>query len=323
MAGEIYISMTGDQNELWDRCLAERLVAIGFDKPYFDAWHADDYPQYLNLMRAASPEKPESDVKASATLWFNRAKLLSESEDDIWLHRTGSDLYWARTTAGEPVFEPYEDKVMIAKPVNGWSRRNAQTVALTWNSIHPKGRDYLVTQQAVFRVANDDMRAYLEAQVHGDDLEPWHGRKDWRERLGDGKSVGKNVPLSQFAIERMLMSIKDTVKNADGRIVLKTLKNKKMLCSDAEMKAHLTQLMEEQEGRCRITGLTMHVDGQDGMEHDLLASADRIDSNGHYEIGNIQLVCRFINFWKCAQENGKFIELLDRIIQHRLASDQP
>lgn len=318
MAGEIYISMTGDQNELWGRCLAEKLVAIGFDKPYFDAWFAGDYDQYLKLMRAASPEKSDSDVKASATLWFGRAKLLSNSEDDIWLHRAGSDLYWAKTTSDQPVFEPYDDKVMIAKPVSGWSRRNTKTVALTWNSIHPKGRGYLVTQQAIFRVANDDMRSYLHALVDGEPLDPWHDRQEWQERLGDGKSVGKNIPLSQFAIERMLLSIKETVKNSNGQIVLKALKNKKLLCSEGEMKAHLAHLMDEQQGRCKITGLLMHVDGQDGMEHDMLASADRIDSNGHYEIGNIQLVCRFVNFWKCAQENGKFVDLLERVIEHRL-----
>lgn len=322
MVGQIYISMTGDHNELWGRCLAEKLVAIGFDEPYFNAWYAGDKDQYLDLMRTASPEKSESDVKASATLWFGRATLLSNSEEDIWLHKDGGDLYWAKTTSDQPVFEPYDGKVMIAKPVTNWSRRDAKTVALTWNSIHPKGRDYLVTQQAIFRVANDDMRSYLHALVHGQSLDPWHDRKDWRERLGDGKSIGKNIALSQFAVERMLMSIKDTVKNSNGQIVLKTLKNKKMLCSDAEMKAHLTQLMEEQQGRCKITGLSMHIDGQEGLEHDLLASADRIDSNGHYEIGNLQLVCRFVNFWKCAQENGKFVDLLERIIQHRVAASQ-
>ena len=41
-----------------------------------------------------------------------------------------------------------------------------------------------------------------------------------------------------------------------------------------------------------------------------LPSLDRIDSDGHYEIGNLQLVCRFANFWKGASENEEFRPLL-------------
>lgn len=30
---------------------------------------------------------------------------------------------------------------------------------------------------------------------------------------------------------------------------------------------------------------------------EMLCSLDRIDSNGHYERGNLQIVCRFVNRW--------------------------
>ena len=36
----------------------------------------------------------------------------------------------------------------------------------------------------------------------------------------------------------------------------------------------------------------------------------RIDSSGHYVRGNIQIVCRFINFWKGASDNEEFKDLL-------------
>ncbi|NGO51111.1 hypothetical protein [Allomesorhizobium camelthorni] len=322
MADEIFISMTGDRNELWAECLQRNLVALGFDRPYFEAWHAGDYEGYLALERAAaSAGSLDGDIKARATLWFNRATRLTESEGDVWLHRDGNNLYWAETTADAPVFEPYDDQVMIAKPVGGWLRRNRKTVALTWNSIHPKAKDYLVTQQAIFRVANEDMKAYLRALIDGSGLDEWHTRPDWRERLGEGKgkSLGKNVELSEMAITRMIFSIRDTVKNSNGQLVLKTLKDKKLLCSEAEMRSHLADLMKSQQGLCAITKLPMHLDGQDGFEHDMLASADRIDSNGHYAIGNVQLVCRFVNFWKCAQENGRFVELLNRVVARRVS----
>lgn len=323
MAGEIYIAMTGYGNELWGKCLAEKLIALGFNKPYFDAWHAGDYAAYLALESAAAePGTPEGDIKAQATLWYGRATRIAASEGDTWLHRDGLNLYWAETTSEPPVFAPYADKVMIAKPVGGWSRRNKKTVPLTWNSVHPKVKDYLVTQQAIFRVVNEDMKAYLRALIDGDDLSYWHDRQDWKKRLGEGKYLGKNVTLSEMALTRMMLSIKDTVKNSNGQMVLKTLKDKKLLCTETEMKAHLADLMEAQQGLCKITGLPMHLDGQENLDKDMLASADRIDSNGHYAIGNIQLVCRFVNFWKCAQENGRFIELLDRVVASRLSQSQ-
>ncbi|OAP43203.1 hypothetical protein ATC00_04710 [Sinorhizobium americanum] len=205
---------------------------------------------------------------------------------------------------------------MVAKPVRGWSRRNKRLAALTWNSIHPKAKGYLSSQQAVFRIANGDMKAYIRALIDGDQLDEWHNRPDWRERLGEdkGKTLGRNVELSDFAITRMMQSIRDTVKNSNGQQVLKILRDKKLLCSEA---AHLAELIKEQQGLCAITKLPMHLDGNENIDFDMLASADRIDSNGHYEIGNVQLVCRFVNFWKCAQENGRFLNLLERVIARR------
>lgn len=41
------------------------------------------------------------------------------------------------------------------------------------------------------------------------------------------------------------------------------------------------------------------------------ASLDRIDSDGHYEKGNLQLVCRFINFWKQAADDQEFRPLIN------------
>jgi len=37
---------------------------------------------------------------------------------------------------------------------------------------------------------------------------------------------------------------------------------------------------------------------------------DRIDSSGHYELGNLQVVARFINFWKRDTEDFEFRRLL-------------
>jgi len=46
------------------------------------------------------------------------------------------------------------------------------------------------------------------------------------------------------------------------------------------------------------------------VDKKLLPSLDRIDSAGHYEEGNLQVVCQFINFWKADSDNAEFQRLL-------------
>lgn len=321
MAGDIYVIITGSNNRLWPRCLEQNLVAMGFDTPYFETWFAKDYDAYLALQQKdAITGTPQADIKAQATLWFNRATKLTQSAGDLWLHREGTDLYWAETTDAEAVFDPIEgDEVMIAKPVTKWSNRNQKTQTLGWDSIHPKARNYIVTQQAMFHIANADMQNYFRALVGGAPLDPWHNRPDWKAALGD-KSLVKYPPLTEFAIIRMLETVKQTVANSSGQVVQRTMKNKELRCSENELRSHIAELMEQQGGICRLTGLQMHLDKQDGADLDMLVSLDRIDSSGHYEIGNLQLVCRFVNFWKSSQDNGRFLELLDLIVERRTLS---
>lgn len=324
MADEILIAMTGDGNELWAHCLERSFVALGYDKPYFEAWKAGDREEFLRIESGAAQKGAnESDIRGRATTWFNRATRIAESQNDIWLHRAGNDLYWSMTTDEDPIFEEYDGKVMIAKPVTSWSRRNRRTVALTWNSIHPKAKDYLATQQAVFRVVDPKMKEYIHALIDGDDLDQWHDLIDWKSRLGadKGRTLGSNVELSDFVLSRMMITIRNTVKNSSGQRVLRTLKDKKLLCSEHDMKAYLAELMIKQDGLCAITRLPLHVDGQENLEHDMLASVDRIDSNGHYEPKNVQLVCQFVNYWKSSQENGKFMELLEKVVANNIKAE--
>jgi hypothetical protein len=42
----------------------------------------------------------------------------------------------------------------------------------------------------------------------------------------------------------------------------------------------------------------------------MFASLDRIESSGHYVKGNLQVVCRFANFWKGATDNKEFRRLI-------------
>lgn len=116
-------------------------------------------------------------------------------------------------------------------------------------------------------------------------------------RIGDGRAK---------ALASMKYSILNTVQNANGQTVGVTVKNKDLKMLASELDALLPRLLERQHERCAITGLPFQYDGDKA----LLPSADRIDSGGHYEEVNLQLVCRFINFWKQATPDAEFRRLI-------------
>jgi len=69
-----------------------------------------------------------------------------------------------------------------------------------------------------------------------------------------------------------------------------------------------------QGDRCNLTGLEFQYHGP-GADKNLLPSMDRIDSNGHYEFGNLQVVCQFVNFWKSDSDNSEFKRLLRLVMR--------
>ena len=79
--------------------------------------------------------------------------------------------------------------------------------------------------------------------------------------------------------------------------------------SAKELEALIASLLDVQEDRCAPTGIRFHFRGPDS-DPNLLPSFDRIDSDDHYKARNLQIVCRFVNFWKGAADNDEFRNLL-------------
>ena len=123
-----------------------------------------------------------------------------------------------------------------------------------------------------------------------------------------GKDAGRIVGGRERAIIAMRVSIENTVRNSNGQIVERTLKNKETGLSSVELDKLLEHLLDLQGNRCALTGIEFDF-AKDG-DKNLFPSADRKDSNDHYAAGNIQVVCRFINFWKGASDNEEFRRLL-------------
>ncbi|GEO19259.1 hypothetical protein [Microvirga aerophila] len=94
-----------------------------------------------------------------------------------------------------------------------------------------------------------------------------------------------------------------------GQQSVVTKKVKELWMGKSELEAYIKLLIERQEGRCALTNIPLQFRGEHESIH-LLASLDRIDSNGHYAEGNLQVVCRFVNGWKSDLSNEEFLGLL-------------
>ena len=76
-----------------------------------------------------------------------------------------------------------------------------------------------------------------------------------------------------------------------------------------ELEKLIASLLDIQDDRCALTGIRLQFHGPEA-DKNLLPSLDRIDSDGHYEAGNLQVVCQFISFWKGDCDNEEFKHLL-------------
>jgi hypothetical protein len=94
-----------------------------------------------------------------------------------------------------------------------------------------------------------------------------------------------------------------------GKIVTSIRKEKQLHHAREELERIIESLLDRQNGLCALTGLPLGWQG-DCEDPAMLASLVRIDSNGHYSEGNLQVVCRFVNMWKCNSPDGEFRRLL-------------
>lgn len=101
-----------------------------------------------------------------------------------------------------------------------------------------------------------------------------------------------------------------------GKEQMHVYKNKEV--RENELRDVIDDLISEQKGLCNITGLKLRFLG-DCDDKQMLASLDRIDSNGHYEKQNLQIVCRFVNRWKSDSEDREFRRLMGVVRSVRLS----
>ncbi|SDI55459.1 hypothetical protein SAMN05444171_4059 [Bradyrhizobium lablabi] len=131
-------------------------------------------------------------------------------------------------------------------------------------------------------------------------------------KIADVANIAASAPedvAMQNTTIRMAKTAVRTAANANGQAVVRRIKNKLLPLTPSELSDHIRNLLDMQSGRCAITGIPLQLDGKcDDVA--LLCSLDRIDSEAHYTIDNLQVVCRFVNKWKGAENDLEFRRLV-------------
>jgi hypothetical protein len=323
---KVYVANFGYRNFAWPECLERAQVVTMQDERVQEFWRAGDKKGYIDYCVAnLRTQKGIAPIRSVAGRWFNLGSIITESSGDLWLHQDGKFLWWTVTTESPAIIELGVDPGVAPgepagiyyyrKPARPWSNQNKIGQTLEWRAIHPKAPDFLITEATLQRLS-EDYAGYAMALIKGNDLSAWHEQPEWREKTDGGsrKQPGVILNARQRTFATMALSARDTAAVSNGQQVLKKVKEKDFRFSSAvELENYISDLFDAQEGLCAVTGLKLNFAGEGDPQ--LCCSLDRIDSGGHYETGNLQVVCRFINFWKSDADDTEFRRLIE-VVRH-------
>ena len=164
----------------------------------------------------------------------------------------------------------------------------------------------------------------MRALVAGQPLDLWHSTPAFATKAASTRRGGGRISrrASFLRPARMAAMMLTTVAQANGQLVERRIKEKTTTLTREECELLLRQKMGEQEDRCALTGLSLGYD-QDCTDEQMLASLDRVDSSGQYTPDNIQIVCRFMNRWKSADDDTLCRRLLGVLRNHYAIRSPP
>lgn len=303
----VYIANFGKENWAWPNCKTRRAIAVMDDARVHPFWKSGDREGYIReaqrVLRLASGGLV---IKPVASRWYNLNTILMETAGDLWIHRERDEVWWATSIQSPPDVELIDDskphadteKIYVYyKPCTGWSSRSKSGAALRWRSLHPRAKEFLFTE-GTFQQLSPEHAAYAQSLIDGHDLAAWHSLPRWSAKAQKAKhGVVKEFGPREKTIARMAKQAFATAAQS-GDTSISTKKDKECRFSNQfEMEKYITELFQSQDGVCALMGLRMLFDDDD-TDPDLRCSLDRIDSAGHYERGNLQVVCKFANQWK-------------------------
>lgn len=319
---KVFVANFGEQNYAWPECLRRNTIATMNDVEAQPFWEAGDREGYIKSRMATLTAAGNHPTRAVASRWFNLMTNITESAGDIWLHSDTENLWWTETLpqphSFEELVEPVGRKrrvIICHKPCKPWSKKSLKGNPLPWAGLHPKSKDFLATEATMQRLG-EDYSFYALALINGEDLSPWHDRKDWKDKIEQSRTKSGAVTVfndEQKAAWRMARTAMQIVANANGQTVERVQKEKNLgFTSEEELRTYIESLIADQDRHCALTGMPVNFNETDG-DPEMRASLDRIDSAGHYETGNLQIVCRFANRWKGADDNESFVRLVSAL----------
>jgi hypothetical protein len=329
----VYLANFGPKNWAWNECLDRDALTVMDDMRLHPFWQRRDRNGYIETaMREVPTKKGHPPTQNVATRWYNEIDLLHETAGDLWIHRDQDDLWWTVSTPEQPHRpetrddpQPSSGAARIAiyfKPCQPWSKHDRLGRPLRWSEIHPAARDFLSSAgKGTFQKLQKDHPAFAEALIEGSDLNRWYILPAWQTKARQvGWTPGRAYSPAEIAqlqeeqrmrqtAARMVRTAQQTVLQS-GKEVIRVTKDKQFIFpSEAAAQEYALNLMKKQEGRCTLTGLKLLLDEEPGDDQ-LHYSLDRIDSSRHYEPGNLQVVCKFVNLWKGAMQNEEFKRLI-------------
>lgn len=329
----VFIANFGEQNYEWPTCLGRGTVATMNEVEAQKHWEAKDRDAYINNRMKGKTAAGLSPTLSVAARWYNLMTIISETSNDIWIHRDSDKLWWTISQDAPPSFESKTEPtgrkrevVVCHKPCRPWSDQARNGNLLRWKSLHPKARDFLSTE-ATLQQLSEDYAQYSQALINGNDLEPWHSRPLWKKKNDQASNKFSEVRnydriqkvAYRVAEERMAATAIKTAQHANGQTIAANIKDKEVRFSSAiELEKYIVDLIKMQESLCALTGIPLEFDEREG-DKNFFCSLDRIDSDGHYEKNNLQVVCRFANRWKSADDNTEFLRLIESVRSHHTA----
>lgn len=316
----VFIANFGQENYLWPECLRRSTIAYFEDEDLWPLRLANDREAYvarcLEVKKTAAGIRPTLPV---ASRWYNLSEVVRTTSGDLWIHRAKDELWWTVSSDGaadvsfEPAFKPSASAANVYvshKPAQKWSNKSRAGARLDWAGLHAKAREFLFTESTLQKLAPDNAE-YAMALIDGLSLTAWHSRSVWKQKSERaGRGAVNQFNAQQRAAVRMARTAFDTAAGANGQIVERRVKSKEFrFPHQTDCEEYVAALIKSQDGLCALTGLVLQYDGEDDNP-DLLCSLDRIDSNGHYEPGNLQVVCKFANRWKGDGDDARFRSLI-------------
>jgi len=319
----VYIVNFGVGNSLWPHCFSKSMICSYEDADLWPLWEAGKVEEYIEkCLKEKKTAKGISPTKPVASRWYNIGHIVSGTQGDLWIHREKDEVWWTTSLPGKAQVERRngaavgrkEDHFYVLnKPAAPWQNKSKNGRSLNWRQLHPKAREFLFTEGTMQRLA-DENAEYAKALIDGRDLKLWHSQSSWLSKEEKAKrSDCRSLSPIEIAVARMAETAENTAATANGQQVSRTLKNKECRFNNRlALEKYLAALIEAQDGVCAITGIPFLYDII-ADDAELLPSLDRIDSDGHYEEGNLQVVCRFINRWKNDSLELEFRRLINLV----------